>query len=353
MTVTPQPSVWRDAKRWLPGILISGVALFVLFRFVNWNELSAAWATVAQPFNILVAFVLTVISMCVRAILWRTLLEGRTTYKRSFFIINIGYLLNNLFPLRAGEIGRAVFMGRASGLGPFHVLSTIVLERAFDLVMAAVLLLSTLALAFGQDWMRPVATITLLIVLSALVVLFLMTRYSGWVHDLVTKLGTRWGFIGKYVVPQIDALLDGLSALTSLRSFAIALFWVVLSWGLWQLIYYVMLVAIAPGAPFWWAIFMDAVLALGMAIPSAPAGLGVYEASVVAALTLLGISSSAALAYAIVMHFLQFATTAIFGFWGLAMEGKSLSSLWSEINLNPQNRDAKHSAERNQSELKE
>ena len=333
MTIPPQPSVWRDAKRWLPGVLISGVALFVVFQFVNWNELSAAWAMVAKPLNILIALILSVISVCVRAILWKTLLKGRTTFKRSFFIINIGYLLNNLFPLRAGEIGRAVFMGRASGLGPFHVLATIVLERAFDLMMAAVLLLSTLALAFGQDWMRPVATITLLIVFSGLVGLFLMARYSSWVHDQILKLGNRWTLVRKFGVPQIDALLDGLSALTSLRSFGLALFWVVLSWALWQLIYYVMLIAIAPGAPFWWAIFMDAVLALGMAIPSAPAGLGVYEASVVAALSVLGISTSTALAFAIVMHFLQFANTAIFGFWGLALEGKSLSSLWSEINL--------------------
>lgn len=334
MTNPPGPSFWRDAKRWLPGVLISGVALFVLFRFVNWEELSAAWATAAQPLNILAAFVLSVISVCVRAVLWQTLLKGRATFKSSFFIINIGYLLNNLFPLRAGEIGRAVFMGRASGLGPFHVLSTIVLERAFDLVMAAVLLLSTLALAFGQDWMRPVATITLLIVLSGLVVLFLMARNSDWVHSQVLNLGGRWPIVKKYVVPQIDALLDGLSALTSPRSFGLVLFLVVLSWALWQLIYYVMLIAIAPGAPFWWAIFMDAVLALGMAIPSAPAGLGVYEASIVAALSLLGISTSTALAFAIVMHFLQFVNTAIFGFWGLALEGKSLSTLWSEINLN-------------------
>lgn len=334
MTVPSRSSVWRDAKRWLPGVIISLVALFVVFRFVNWEELSGAWATAAQPLNILVAILLSVISVCIRALLWKTLLKGKTTFKNSFFIINIGYLLNNLFPLRAGEIGRAVFMGRSSGLGPFHVLSTIVLERAFDLVAAAILLLSTLPLAFGQDWMRPVATVTLVIVGSVLVVLYLMARYSSWVHDLVLKLGGRWPVVKKYVVPQIDALLDGLSALTSLRSFATALLWVVLSWTLWQIIYYVMLIAIAPGAPFWWAVFMDAVLALGMAIPSAPAGLGVYEASVVAALTLLGISASTALAFAIVMHFLQFANTAVFGFWGLALEGKSLSSLWSEINLN-------------------
>jgi uncharacterized membrane protein YbhN (UPF0104 family) len=79
--------------------------------------------------------------------------------------------------------------------------------------------------------------------------------------------------------------------------------------------------------------FADSVLALGVAIPSAPAGIGIYEASLVAALTLLGIAYAPALAYAFLMHFLQFTITAVLGFWGLAREGKSLSNLWSEIQM--------------------
>lgn len=334
MTVAERPSRWRQAGRWLPGILISIVALFLVIRLANWKELNEAWLAV-RPLNLVVVLALTVISMFVRAALWKVLLGGRTTIINAFFIINIGYLLNNLFPLRAGEIGRAVFMGRSSGLGPFHTLSTIVLERAFDMVMAATILLATLPLAFGQDWMRPVATVTLVVVLSGLVVLFLMARYSQKVQDLILRIEHRWPLIrlGR-IKPQINALLDGLSALRSPRVFGLSLFWLLLSWAIWQVVYYVMLLVIAPGAPFWWAMFLDGVLALGMAIPSAPAGLGIYEASTVAALTLLGIAPSAALAYAVLMHFIQFAVTAIFGFWALAREGRSITTLWSEINLN-------------------
>lgn len=334
MSISHRPSLWGEARRWLPGVVISLMALFLLFEFSNWNwaELVQSWTAFQWPFLVWVVS-LTMISLLVKALLWRTLLEERTSIFQAFFIINIGYMLNNLFPLRAGEVGRAVFMGRAAKLSPFHVLSTIVIERAFDLVMAAVLVLATLPLALGQDQLRPAATITLVLVVSMLGVLFLMARYRSRVHEIAARLGRRWSPIQKWVIPQVDALLEGLQALTNPRRFLVVLFLEVLIWVLWVSIYYIGILAIAPAAPLWWAMFADGVLALGVAIPSAPAALGVYEASMVAALTILGVAYAPALAYAFLMHFIQFAITALFGFWGLAREGKSLGNLWSEIRM--------------------
>jgi hypothetical protein len=94
-----------------------------------------------------------------------------------------------------------------------------------------------------------------------------------------------------------------------------------------------MLLTFAPQAPIWWGAFADAVLALGVAIPSAPSGLGVFEGALVWALSLFGIGSSPALAYAILMHFINIATTGVFGLIGLIKEKRSLSSLMEEIQI--------------------
>jgi uncharacterized protein (TIRG00374 family) len=324
----------RDAGRWLPGVIISLVALVILFTLSNWNwaDLVKSWAAFQWP-TLAALLGLTLLSLLIRALLWRTLLKERATFAQAFFIINIGYMLNNLFPLRAGEIGRAVFMGSAAKMSPFQVLSTIVIERAFDLLMAAILVLGTLPLALGQDWMRPVATFTLVIVVAMIGVLYLMARSREKVHQLALKLGKRWAIVQRLVVPQVDALLEGLQALTDIKRFLAVVLLVVSTWVVWVTIYYVGILALAPAAPIWWAMFADSVLALGVAIPSAPAGIGIYEASLVAALTLLGIAYAPALAYAFLMHFLQFTITAVLGFWGLAREGKSLSNLWSEIQM--------------------
>ena len=324
--------LWRKTRTWLPGLLISIVALVVVFRLASWQQLEVAFQAI-RPINLVAAIALTMISLLTRALAWRVLLGKRTSVRKSFLVINEGYFLNNIFPLRAGEIGRAIFMGKSSGLGPFHVLSTIVIERAFDVAIAAGLLLSTLPLALGMTWARPIAIATLVLVILGFIVLYLMARNNDKVKELVLRMGKKWPLIQKVVIPRLDALLDGLGALTNPSQFLLALFWLVLTWALYVLLYYVMLLPIAPHAPIWWPAFGDAVLAMGIAIPSAPSGLGVFEAAMVGALVLLGISPSAALAYAIMMHFLQFVQTGIIGFYGLTQEGRSLSSLFSDIKV--------------------
>jgi glycosyltransferase 2 family protein len=323
-------SFWRDAGRWIPGVLISMVALFVVIRLANWKDLGLAFSNI-RPLNLSIAVALSVASLGTRAMAWRTLLEDRPSFRQSFFIINEGYLLNNLFPLRAGEIGRAVFMGKATGLSPLHILSTIVIERAFDLAMAAALLLSTLPLALQMDWAKPFALVTILLVCIGLLALFLIARYHLWVQAWVKRMGARWPFVQRRILPYIDSLLDGLAVLTQPSRFLWSLFWIFLSWVGWVVTHYVILITIAPNVPFWWAPFADSVLALGVAVPSAPAALGVFEASLVGALSILGVSASTGLAYAILMHFLGFSTTGLFGIIGLFMEGRSLGTIFAEI----------------------
>ena len=311
--------IWRDVRRWLPGVLISVVALFVIFKLASWPDLLAALSTFVS-LNLVIALFLSVISLGTRGFAWKTLLGNKATFNQSFFIINEGYLLNNLFPLRAGEFARAVFMGQASGLGPYHVLSTIVLERAFDLAMAAGLVLVSLPLALEVEWAKPVATAALGLVVAMLVLLFLAARYNVFVRSWVEKLAGRWSVVERIVAPRLGALLDGLETLTKPSQFAITLFWIVMSWVIWVSTHYVMLRTIAPDAPFWWAAFADGVLALGVAIPSAPAALGVFEGVLAGALTFLGVPLNTAGAYAIMMHFLSFFSTGVFGFWGLFRE---------------------------------
>ena len=330
MTSAAPISLWHNVRRWLPGVVISVVALFLVFRVATFQDLAKAFGSV-QPLNLAAAVTISVLSMWIRGWAWKVLLGNKPSVVQSFFIINEGYLLNNLFPLRAGEIGRAVFMGKVIGVSPFHVLSSIIIERAFDLIFAAAMLLSTLPLALGVDWARPASIGTLVFMAALMATLYLMARFSDRVHAIALVIGGRWRLFNRYVIPQVDSLLDGLSALTKWRQFLLSTVLIGATWVCWLAVYYVMLITIAPAAPFWWAIFADSILALGVAIPSAPAGLGVYEGAMVLALTILGIAQPVALAYAIIMHFLQFIITGVLGFWGLLRERRSFRTLFSDI----------------------
>jgi uncharacterized protein (TIRG00374 family) len=325
---------WRNMRRWLPGVLISLVALVAVLQFGSWNDFKLAF-TAVRPVNLGIAIVLTIISLGTRAQAWRTLLEKKASLWKAFIVINEGYLLNTLFPLRAGEIGRAVFMGRASGLGTFHVLSTIVIERMFDLVCAAILLLSTLTMVPGFEWTRPIAIVTLALVGVGLVVLYLAARYNARIQLWIEGFAGRWGWFKRLILPKMGSLMEGLRVLTRPAVFLQAFFWLVISWVMAVFIYWEMLLIISPASPVWHGAFVDAVLAMGIAIPSAPGALGIFEGSIIAALKLIGITTGA-IGYAFLMHLFQACITGILGFLGLISEGRSLSSAFAEIQTSEQ-----------------
>jgi glycosyltransferase 2 family protein len=319
--------LWNKVKGWLPGVLISLVAIYLVFKVANFNDLTSAFTKI-KPLFIVSAIILTVLFCLTRAFASRVLLNRKATVSQAFYAVNAGYLLNNLFPLRAGEFGRAILLGQTTGLGTFHVLSTIIIERVFDLAFAALLLLSSLPLALSLTWAKPVAITTLTLVVIGLTIMFLIARNREIVHAWVLKGPGKYKLVQKFILPYLDNLLEGLGALTRPQSFLMAVFWIAISWIIGILNYYIVVLSIEPNAPIWWGVLLDSVLAMGIAIPSAPAALGVFEASLVGALALVGIDSTFALAYAVVMHFTQFATTGILGMIGLMKEGRSLGSIF-------------------------
>jgi hypothetical protein len=71
--------------------------------------------------------------------------------------------------------------------------------------------------------------------------------------------------------------------------------------------------------------------ALGIAIPSAPAALGVFEAAITGAIVLLGGTTSSGFGYALIVHLINFVSVGFFGLWGLARQQESISSLLKAV----------------------
>ncbi|MCX8024652.1 MAG: flippase-like domain-containing protein [Thermanaerothrix sp.] len=311
--------------QWLPGVIISLLAIGILFRVANWKDVGVALAAYRWPF-IVGSLILTLTFLWVRAWAWMALLEGQARPIQAFWAINQGYLINNLLPLRAGEVGRSVLLGQQINLSPMRVLSTVVIERILDLAFAATLLLGTLPLVVGMGWARTVSWLTLAVILTVMAILMILARRQEEALRFFDALARRlnWRVLDTIVLPQLRNLIQGLGALRNPLALWKALFWIGVSWGLAVCNYYLMLLPLAPHARFWWGIFADGVLAMGIALPSAPAALGTFEASLVAALALLGVDSTAALAYAITLHFLQFLVTGILGVLGFLRQRHSL-----------------------------
>jgi len=69
-----------------------------------------------------------------RALRWKAILSPLTSIsiKNSFFITNIGFFVNAIFPARAGEFVRAYLLSKKQGLGKIKSFSTVILDRIVD-----------------------------------------------------------------------------------------------------------------------------------------------------------------------------------------------------------------------------
>jgi uncharacterized protein (TIRG00374 family) len=326
-----QSTSWIGFLKWLPGILISAVIIYILIRNVNLDDLTNTLKSFGIETTILI-ILLVILSIAARSMAWRVMIGKKASFQDSFFAISVGYMLNNIIP-RSGEIGKAVLMGASTEYGTLHILSTVVVERALDLAIAAGMFLSTLPLALQMEWLKPIAVILLLVVIFALVVLFIMANNKKIVSSWINKKGENNPFIQKYILPGLDSLLNGFSILTKPGQFILSLFWIGICWTLWAFLYFLAIRTFVPQAPFWWAIFAQAVLAMGIALPSAPAGAGVFEGALVLALSVLGFRQSDSLGMALVLHVIQIVISFILGGIGMLCQGWTLKKLIAQVRI--------------------
>ena len=323
----PVRSNW---KRLLPGLIISLICLVVIFYLIDLDKFAQALRQ-AKLWLVFLSMLLSILWLLVRAAVWRTLLQHKASYRDTFFTVNEGYLLNNFLPFRLGELGRAYLMGRKAGLSFWQVLSTILVERALDMVIASGLFLSTLMFVVGVTWARQAAILVGVVVAIGLLVLYLVARNQAFVLNLLERLGQRWKLVRLLNGGQLRSFLDGLTVLTDTRRFLSAVGLMVLNWAVNIIQYYLMLLAFFPTAKPLWAFFALGSAALGIAAPSSPGSLGVFEAVLVGALAVFGVEPSGAAAFALVMHATLYISTGLFGVYALAVDGLSLSGLYREL----------------------
>ncbi len=103
----------NDARRWLPGALISLLLVAAILYFVDLPRVVDALRS-ADYRLLALALVLSFVWMIVRAVVWRTLLRGRAPYGLVLLTLGEGYLMNNFLPFRLGELGRAFLLSRKS-----------------------------------------------------------------------------------------------------------------------------------------------------------------------------------------------------------------------------------------------
>jgi len=320
----------RDAKRWLPGALISILLIAAILYFVDLRAMVSAIRN--ANYGLLgIALVIGFIWMGVRAIVWRTLLRERASLKDVFFTIGEGYLLNNFLPFRLGEIGRAFLLSRKSDMQFMEILPTIVIERVMGLGYSAIILLAALPFVVGAEGAGQIGIVVGFIVLIGIILLYVLARNNQWALDLFHKLSARWPALQRFGGNFLEAFFAGLSVLTDGWLFVRFLFWMTLNWGIAIISYYLIIRAFFPQAQVVWGMFGLGAAAFGGAVPSLPGAVGTFEGAFGGAITILTGDQSTALAVALTGRLYNYINSGVIGGIGLLREGQTLSGIYEQL----------------------
>lgn len=333
----------KDAKRWLPGAIISLLLIAAILYFVDLGAMVDAIRT-ANYGLLAIAFATGFLWLAVRAIVWRTLLRERASYSDVFWTIGEGYLLNNFLPFRLGEIGRAFLLSRKSDMQFMEVLPTIVIERVVDLGFSAAIFLAALPFVVGSQGSSNTGIIVGVLVILGLGFLYVLARNNRWALDIFHKLSQRWPALQRFGGSFLEPFFAGLGVLTDGWLFLRFLFWMTVNWGIAIVSYYLIIRAFFPQAQLIWGMFGLGGAAFGGALPALPGGVGTFESGFGGAVALLTGDESRALAVALTGRLYNYFNSIVIGGIGLLREGQTLSGVYEQL----KNLRAKPGAEMNQ-----
>jgi len=310
------------------GVIITVVSLYLATKGTDPH---AIWSTLSETgiwwaFPVLGA---TLLSIWIRAWRWRLMLEplGEVTTGETYRATMIGFMANNVLPMRLGELVRAYAIGRESGVSKSAAFGTIVVERAFDL-FAILLFLGFVLLRFSEHFPAWVSMAGY-VAMAACVGMFLVFGLLRWKRDLTMHMFDRsiqWlpGRFRLRAFGYMHRFLDGLVVLSK----AHRVLWVtLLSVACWLAVALSFLfTAYAFHLPRTWEISMLLVVltALAVMLPSGPGFVGTFEMGVRYGLTLVKVDESRALSVAIFYHAVQFIPITLLGFFHLWRQNFSL-----------------------------
>lgn len=314
------------------GLAGTGFFLWLALRKVSFAALGAALSHASWGWLVPMGAIVY-LDIFIRALRWRVLL-GRARPNAPVLELArleaIGLGVNNVLFMRLGELARGVLAARRLEMSAFAALSSVVVERALDVsaLLAIFIVASGAAPGFVPDKARLGAELILGGAVGALAVLA--------VAETAVAEG---GLIERALrpVPKIHALVEQLAlGAAVLRSPPAAMQAAFLSLSLWTVdagLYWAGARALGIGGLM---DFPRAVLALSWAgasaaIPTAPGGIGTFEAVVATILVQFGATPDQGFAYALVCHMVMYLLVTVAGLLLLYRVGLSLADLRGEV----------------------
>lgn len=319
------------------GLLVSGIFLYIALRGLKLEQVGEVIRS-AQLGWLLLVIPIDFTSLWFRSVRWQLLLRPVKTIpvKAVFPIMAIGYMGNNIYPARAGELLRAVILKQRQDIPIPSSLASIIVERILDGVVILGFIFFNFSelnqLTSDSSMIASIRSLALwgsLAFMSALLFLVLAARFpagterllSLWVNRLMPN---KWR---DKVLQIAQRFFLGISALHSVRSLSMVLGSSLVIWLLETSVYWVVMLAFPFEISFFGLMLMNGLLNLTTTIPSAPGYVGTFDAPGIALLSAYGIARTLAAGYVLVLHAALWLPVTLLGAYFFSKEGLN----WGKI----------------------
>jgi uncharacterized protein (TIRG00374 family) len=326
-------------KFWL-GAAISAFFLYIALRGL---DLSLVWQTI-QTGNywwVLPGVAVYFVGVWARTWRWHYLLRPIQTIplKELWPVVVIGYMGNNIYPFRIGELLRAYVLKKEKDVSMSASIATILVERIFDGLVMLIFVFIGLPLVPGlPDWLRQTVVLASIAFFGALIVFLVMAARPQNTRRLYHWAFTRF-LPHKIQAPFMslaDRFMEGLSSLSSLRDILMIFFTSLIIWLLETVKYWFVMYAFSFTVSFFVLMLMNGVVNLATTLPSAPGYVGTFDTPGIEVLKVFGVDPAVAAAYTLVLHAALWLPITLLGAYYMIREGLS----WSDMDKAAQARNA-------------
>lgn len=323
-------------KRFFLGLLISLIFLYFAFRGVDYHKLWGALRGV--NFFYLFLFMLAVVAlMWVRAYRWKFMVDPLKKVKvhSLFSSAMIGFMANNILPVRLGELVRAYSLGTKENISRSASFATIVMERVFDgFALLFILWLTLFFFPFSRssekmgELIRKGANLTLAANILVFVLLILLELKPEPILNFLKRL---LKLLPKKISDKAETILDkfssGVRIFRDVPRMGWILLWSLILWVCTGISNYLVFLAFDLHPPLQASLTLMVIVTLGVVIPSSPGYVGTVHFFTVIALSLYGYGKDTSVPFSIVLHASQYLPVTIMGLVYLKIEHLSLKTL--------------------------
>lgn len=291
--------------RLILGVLISIVCVYIAFQGLHFDDFFAVVRSVNYWWIIPAVGVYT-IAVVIRTWRWKSMLRpiADIPLARLWPVVVIGYMGNNVYPARAGEVLRSYVLRNREGISMSASLATVVLERLFDGLIMLVFVFVTLPFApLPPAYLQIVTVFSVVFGLALVFFLVLASRPAQFV--------AVWEWVASRLLPErirtkgtdiVMKFVTGLQSLKSPREMLVIFASSALIWLTETGKYWVVMQGFPFHVDFTVLMLMTAVVNLATTLPSTPGYAGTFDVPGILILQKYGVTQALATGYTLVLH---------------------------------------------------